>query len=374
MNIPFYRPAPLPFWAYFQLFITIKNGWLTSGKQNALLQKLFSQFFKNDQFLLLNSATSGLKLALHIKDIGPGDEVILPVNTFISTFEAVIQCGASPILADIDSNTWTISIDDIKKKLNSKTKSIIPVNFAGNAPDMKGINHIAKEYGLSIIYDNAHGIGDQAESWADITVFSFYATKNITTGEGGGILFKNEKDFKRAEPLILHGMDKKSWNRYHESDKWKYDIQEAGFKYNLPDINAVLAISQIKNYQKNLKKRTALFTYYHDLLKKFNWVQFQSSNPDFLHVHHLLPVKLENTNLRKELSRILDKNEIGYSYHFIPICDFTFVRKKYFFDCNNYPNMMEYYQRAISLPFFPSMKRSCIDKVYKLVKKIGSVP
>lgn len=371
MSIPFYRPARLPIATYFELFQTIRKGWLTSGFQNNRLKKLFAEYFQNENFLLVNSATSGLKLALHISGIKTGDEVILPINTFIATFEVIIQSGAKPILADIDPETWTISIEHLSQLITSKTKAIIPVNIAGNAPNMKKIHKIAKKHNITIIYDNAHGLGDGAQSIADITVFSFYATKNITTGEGGGMLFQNSKDYKNAEPLILHGMDKKSWNRYHESAKWKYDIKNVGFKYNLSDINAVLALSQIKNYENNLKKRNELFKIYRNYLNQYSWIQFQKENIDFRNVHHLLPIWLEKKSQKEKLIQLLEKENIGYSYHFIPICEFSFVKKNYSFNCNDYPNMKRYYNHVLSLPFYPDMKLRDIKKITEIFKQIG---
>ncbi len=372
MKIPFYRPAGFSVPDYFRFYQTLRKGWLTSGPQNQRLKVLLEEYLNSSRIITLNSATSGLKLALHVKKIGKGDEVILPVNTFFSTLEVVHQAGAIPVLADIDPDTWTISTEEIRRKITQKTRAIIPVNFAGNAPDMEKIFSFAKEKQILIIYDNAHGIGDRAEQFADITVFSFYATKNITTGEGGAMIFANEEDYRKAEPLVLHGMDKKSWNRYQKSNHWKYDILDAGFKYNLPDVNAVLALSQVKYYEQNLVRRESLYKLYKTELEKFSWVRFQRDNPDFRNVHHLLPVWIENDGIRDKIMDALENAGIGYSLHFIPLYEFSFVKKKYRFLEKNFPVMREYYKNIISLPFYLDLKKSAIRKISDIFSKFDA--
>ncbi len=372
MKIPFYRPAGFSLPDYFRFYQTLRKGWLTSGPQNQRLKLLLAEYLHNPRILTVNSATSGLKLALYVKKIGKGDEVILPVNTFFSTLEVIHQAGATPVLADIDPDTWTISIEEIKRKITRKTRAIIPVNFAGNAPDMKKIQEIAGDNNIHIIYDNAHGIGDMAEQFADITVFSFYATKNITTGEGGAIFFRNEEDYLKAEPLVLHGMDKKSWNRYHKSRHWKYDIKNAGFKYNMPDVNAVLALSQVKYYEQNLLHRECLYHFYRKEFEKFSWVRFQKNNPDFRNVHHLLPVWIEKEGIRDKIMDALENAGIGYSLHFIPLYEFSFTKENYNFSRKIFPVMEEYYKNIISLPFYPDLKKSMIRKIGQVFSKFDT--
>ena len=251
---------------------SLEKGWLGTGPKVAQFEKNFSIYKNVPYAVALNSCTAGLHLCCVALNLIPGDEVITTAMTFCATVNAIIHSGATPVIVDIDPNTWNIDPVEIEKKITSKTKAIIPVHFAGRACEMDSIVAIAKKYNLHIIEDCAHAIeteykGKKAGTFGDFGVFSFYATKNISTGEGGMVIGSNEEMISHIKRLALHGMSKDAWKRFSDEGFKHYYVEEAGFKYNMMDIQAAIGIHQLEKINKMAEKRAAIWNMYMEAFK-----------------------------------------------------------------------------------------------------------
>jgi len=241
----------------------LKSGWIGTGPKVHQFENLFRKYKGVKHAIAVNSCTAALHLSLLAANIRPGDEVITTPMTFCATINAIIHCGATPVLADCDRRTMNILPEEIEKKITSKTKAILPVHFAGQPCDMEEINELARLYDLLVIEDCAHAIeseykGKRTGTFGDIGCFSFYVTKNIITGEGGMVITDNDKIAERIKILALHGMSKDAWKRYSDDGYKHYQVIHAGFKYNMMDMQAAIGIHQIKKIEEYHKYRNAV--------------------------------------------------------------------------------------------------------------------
>lgn len=375
-HIPFYR-ATLNTEKTLEL---IKNAlderWLTTGPLTARFTTELQTYLKTESLLCVSSCTIALQLALTLCDLKPGDEVLLPTNTFMATLETVHLAGLTPVLVDTDLKTFNADLDDLERKITLRTRAIISVPFAGNAPDMTRVQKICKDRGLIHILDNAHALETQFEErflheFADYSCYSFYATKNLTTAEGGAIVCPREK-LERARSLSLHGMSRNAWNRY-AGGSWEYDIIDFGFKANLTDIHAAIGLTQIPEIESNLKRRADLVKRYNDAFDLIPQIRrqhpLQAAN---VHAHHLYCVSIspDSAVSRKQIIETLTANSIGSSVHFIPLYRFTAVKERYGFNINDFPNSENYFQGAFTLPLYPDLnsidQKRIIDTVVAL--------
>ena len=250
----------------------LKSGWLTTGLKTKDFENKFSKYKKAKYALALNSCTAALHLSLRLLNLKKNDEVITSALTFSSTINSIVISGAKPVLADVEFNSQNIDPEQIEKKINKKTKAILIVHFAGRPCNMDQIMKIVKKYNLYLIEDCAHAIeskykGKNVGTFGTFGCFSFYATKNLSIGEGGMLLTNEKKFYEKARILSLHGMDKAAWNRYGKNGYRHYDVSEIGYKYNLMDLLSVIGIEQLKRLENNLKIRKKLWETYH---KHFN--------------------------------------------------------------------------------------------------------
>jgi dTDP-4-amino-4,6-dideoxygalactose transaminase len=358
---------------------TLNSGWITTGPKVKRFEENFKEYIGAKHALAVNSATSGLHLALDAIGIQAQDKVIVPVNTFTSTAEVVRYFDADPIFCDIEKDSFNICIKSLKHILNTypkkdKIKAIMPVHIAGQACDMDPILKLAKEYNLKIIEDAAHALpttykGKLVGTIGDITVYSFYATKTLCTGEGGMITTNNDNYAKRIKVMRLHGFDRDAWDRYNTNKpSWYYSIIAPGFKYNMPDLNASLGIHQLKKVDNFYEKRKSIAKKYDQAFKELPQIQTPYVvNKNDKHAYHLYILKVPQ---RDKFIEELAKKGVGTSVHFIPLHIQPYWKNKYNLNENDFPNAINNFQAIMSLPIYTKLQDDEIDYIIKSVKEI----
>lgn len=356
----------------------LRSGWTTMGPKTIEFEESFTQYTEMPFSVAVSSCTAALHIALKVCGIGPGDEVIVPVNTFVATAEVVCYCGATPVFADIDRDTHCISVDSLYRLLSPKTRAIIPVHFAGTPCEMDAIDDIARQHNLYVIEDAAHALPSWyknrlAGTLGHIGCFSFYATKTLATGEGGMLVTRNEEWARRAGRLRLHGMNRDAWKRYDRGGSWKYDIEEMGYKYNMTDIAAAMGLTQLKKVEMLQKKREAIATRYNDAFAACDAL-IPYVVEGVVSSWHLYPLKINLEALtisRDEFIVKLEECGIKTSVHFIPLYRFSYFVKRYGNQEEMFPDSEWVFAREISLPIFPSMTDEQIDYVIECVLSIA---
>jgi dTDP-4-amino-4,6-dideoxygalactose transaminase len=344
------------------------------GPKTIEFEKLIAKYTGAKYAIAVNSCTAALHLSLIALGIGEGDEVITTPFTFAATANVIIQVGAKPVFVDIKKDTYNIDPEEIKKAITPKTKAIIPVHYAGQPCEIDKIMKIAKKHNLFVIEDAAHAIGAEYKARkigtiGDLTCFSFYATKNMTTGEGGAITTNNKKLAEKIEILRLHGMSRDAWKRYSKKGSWYYEIKECGWKYNMTDIQAVMGIVQLKKLDKFIEIRRKYVQIYNKELSKIKGIITPYERPDVKHVYYLYPILLENYDRDKFIEKMAE-NGIQCSVHFIPLHLHPFYRKKFGFKKGDFPNSEWVYEREVSLPLYPKMKEKDVKFIINTIKKI----
>ncbi|MCK5725698.1 MAG: DegT/DnrJ/EryC1/StrS family aminotransferase [Thiotrichaceae bacterium] len=360
---------------------TLRSGWLTTGLKTARFEKDFSQFIGVDHALAVNSATSGLHLALEAIGVGRGDKVITTPYTFTATAEVIRYLGADPILVDIDPRTFNIDPDKIREiaSQHDNIKAIMPVHFAGQSCEMDAIRAIANEYNWKIVEDAAHALpttwqGEMVGTLSDITVYSFYTTKTIATGEGGMVVSNNEDYIERMKVMRLHGMSRDAFDRYTSNKpSWFYEIVEPGYKYNMTDIAASLGIHQLKKAKDFQERREWIAVQYNtafaDLPLQIPFVAY----PDDTHAWHLYVIQLELDSLtitRDQFIELMAEEGIATSVHFIPLHLHPYWKDRYNYNAEDFPVSLTVFNRVVSLPIYPKMTDEDVKRVITAVRKI----
>ena len=355
----------------------LKSGWLTTGLITQKFEKEFAKYIGAKYAIAVNSGTAALHLALDAIGLKARDEVIVPTMTFTATAEVVTYFGAKPVFVDCKKDTFNIDPDKIKEKINKKTRVIIPVHVGGQACDMDEILKLSKKYNLKVIEDAAHALsskykGKMIGTISDITCFSFYPTKPITTGEGGMVTTKNKKWAEKIEIMRLHGISHEAWNRYSKGGSWYYRVLYPGWKYNPTDIASALGIEQLKKCNLLYKKRKEIAESYNWALKDVEEIQIPYVESFNQHAWHLYIIKLNLDKLTISRNKFIEemrKRNIGTSVHFIPL-HLQPAYKKYGYRPSDFPAANKVFQQIVSLPIFPNMTRKNINDVIKAVKDI----
>ena len=365
---------------------TLKSGWLTTGPKTAQFEKEFKDYVGASHALAVNSATSAMHLALAALGLGPGDEVITTPITFCATVNTILQVGATPVLADVGAD-GNIDPASIAARLTPRTRAIMPVHIGGLSCDMTSIWRIAREHRLYVIEDAAHAVGTQYKDLqigsdrdgsggrSDAVCFSFYATKNLTTGEGGMVVTPDETLFNKMKVLCLHGISKDAWNRYSDKGNWYYEVEECGFKYNLSDVLSSIGIHQLRKLEKFTEQRTALARTYNQGFAGSPEIELPPDSPDNRHCWHLYAIRLNLDRLnigRDAFIRELRQREIGTSVHFIPIPLHPAYASLAKLPQNHCPRAIALYERLISLPLYPAMTEEQVRRVIHAVKEIAA--
>jgi dTDP-4-amino-4,6-dideoxygalactose transaminase len=377
--IPFNRPE-IDDAEIGEVINTLRSGWLTTGVRTAQFEGEFRNYTGASHALALNSATAGLHLALVALGVGPGDEVITTPLTFCATVNVILHVGATPVLADIGPD-GNIDPASIRARITPRTRVLMPVHFAGAPCDMDAIWKIAKEHQLFVVEDAAHAAGTfyrgqhvgAASSASDAVAFSFYATKNMTTGEGGMVTTNREDLASRMKMLALHGISKDAWNRYGEGGSWYYEVLESGFKYNLTDIQSAIGIHQLRKLERFIEERARYAELYRRELGDVLELELPQDCVNARHAWHLYVIRLNLDRLTIDRSSFISElaaRNIGTSVHFIPIPLHPFFKTWAHLPENECPRCLDLYPRLVSLPLYPSMIEEEVMYVAGAVREV----
>jgi dTDP-4-amino-4,6-dideoxygalactose transaminase len=363
---------------------TLRSGWLTTGPRTVQFETEFRDYVQAPYSLAVSSCTAGLHLALAALGIGPGDEVITTPMTFSATVAVIIQVGAKPVLADIGPD-GNIDPASIIERITERTKAIIPVHLAGLPCRMDEIWRIAKQHKLYVVEDAAHAIGSHFKGnpigaapnatqpyASDAVAFSFYATKNLTTGEGGMVTTPSTELNQEMRLLCLHGISRDAWNRYADKGNWFYEVVRHGFKYNLSDIQSAIGIPQLRRQEEFQKKRAECAELYNEAFGGMEELELPPTAPDTRHAWHLYSIRLHLDRLqidRGTFIQELNQKGVGTSVHFIPIPLHPYYAPM-FDAAKDCPRALELYPRLISLPLYPGMTPEQVSFVVAQVKDI----
>ena len=366
----------------------IRSKWIGSGPITEKFEKQFKSYKKSKYALSVNSCTAALHLSLIYCGIKNNDEVITTPMTFASTINSIIFAGAKPVLADINMHSFNIDPIEIEKKITKKTKAILIVHFAGLPCNMTKIIKIARKYNLKLIEDCAHAIeskykGKHVGNFGETGCFSFYSTKNLTTGEGGMLICNNNNIYKKVRIARLHGMSRDAWKRHlPESVKTKnkkfqhYDVSEIGLKYNMIDINAAMGIVQLNKLEKNWKIRKKLFYTYKKKLMNLPFMFQEFDNKNIKHSYYLLLLIIEKKRTKKkrdDLVNFLIKNDVGCGINYRSVTDMSVYRKKFFWNRNTCVNSKYVGDNTLSLPLYPALTLKEVNYICEKIHKFFKI-
>jgi UDP-4-amino-4-deoxy-L-arabinose-oxoglutarate aminotransferase len=356
----------------------LRSGWITTGSKAAEFEKNICDYTGCRGAVALTSATAGMHLALKAYNIGPGDEVITPSMTWVSTVNLIVLAGATPVFADIDRDTLMVTPQTITQCITKRTRLIIPVHFAGAAADIGSIRQLATDKGIDVIEDAAHALGTHYKGELigrrGTAIFSFHPIKNITTGEGGMLCSDNDELLKRIQRLKFHGLGVDAFDRFTQGRIPQAEVLEPGYKYNLPDILAALGIKQLQRINELNRKRTALAMYYRQRLSEIEEI-LPLSDPAYpiRHSWHLFIVRLDTGKAglsRDEFISELKKRNIGTGLHFRAVHTQKYYRDYPTVRCGLLPNTEWNSERICSLPLFPDMTCEDVDDVVNTIKEV----
>ncbi|MFQ5673520.1 MAG: DegT/DnrJ/EryC1/StrS family aminotransferase [Nitrospinales bacterium] len=352
----------------------IESGWLTTGPNVAAFESEFGVYVGSKHAIALNSCTGGLHCSLLAIGVKPGDEVITTPLTFVATGHVIVWVGARPVFADIDPVTWNIDPENIERAITPRTKAILPVHFAGLPCDMDSILAIGRKHGIPVIEDAAHALGSELNGkkigvFGETTVFSFYPTKNMTSGEGGMVTTDDDVLADRIRKLAFFGINKEVWERYGKKQSWQYDIILPGYKYNMSDIHAAVGRVQLKKLEDfNRRRREIAETLKNGLKGLEEFVSLPSETAAAKHNWHLFPILLDKTRAdRGEFIEYLRQCGIGSSVHFIPLHLFSFYQDTFGFKRGDFPVVEQVFERIVSIPIYPSLSRQEVEKIITVV-------
>lgn len=356
----------------------LRSGWLTTGSKAKQFEQDFAAMIGAQHAIAVNSCTAALHLALEAIGLQEGDEVIVPTMTFTATAEVVTYFKATPVLADCMPGTFNIDPDAVERAITARTKAVIPVHFAGHPCEMDRIMDLAGRHELRVIDDAAHALparyrGKMVGTIADITCFSFYATKTITTGEGGMITTDNPEWASRMRMMALHGLSRDAWKRYTAEGSWYYEIVSPGFKYNLTDIAAALGISQLQKSERFWKVRERYAGLYDAGFADIQELTRPRVEPHVQHAWHLYVIQLDLDRLcigRNEFIEQLQQHDIGCSVHFIPLHLHPYYRETWGYVPSQFPVAGAMYETIVSLPLYPKMTESDVQRVISVVRDL----
>jgi dTDP-4-amino-4,6-dideoxygalactose transaminase len=365
---------------------SLRSGWVTTGPKVKRFESEFAEYIGASHAIAVSSCTAGLHIALTALGIGPGDEVIVPTLTFCSTANVVVHLGARPVLVEVGED-FNVTPEAIEAAVTPRTKAIMPVHYSGQAADMDAIYEIAARRGLAVVEDGAHAVGatyhgakigssrllqslTNGSPVRSAVVFSFYATKNMTTGEGGMIVTGDDALADRMRLLTLHGMSRDAWKRYSSAGSWYYEITAAGYKGNMTDIQASLGIHQLRRLDGFIETRRRYARIYDQAFATMPEIETPIVHTDRTHIYHLYVIRLNPGRLTIDRARFIEElkaRNIGASVHFIPVHLHPFYRQRFGCRAGDLPQAESLYERIISLPLYPAMTDSDVQDVVAAV-------
>ncbi len=357
---------------------TLHSGWLTTGPKTKRFEREFAEVVGVPHALAVSSATAAMHLALDALGIRPGDEVIVPVYTFTATAAVIVHCGAQPVFVDVDPVTCNLDPAALEAALTPRTRAVMVVHFGGLPAEMDAILALTRPRSIPVVEDAAHAFpayyrGQMIGAIGDITAFSFYATKTLATGDGGMITTSNPGYAQRCALMALHGMNHDAWKRYTAEGSWYYEVQEAGFKYNMTDLAAALGLRQLARRDWLLERRRRIAARYTQAFSAWPELETPPDLPYVQHAWHLYPLRLHLDRLtisRDAFIQALAVAQIGTSVHFIPLHLHPYYRERYHLSPGDFPAALRAYQREISLPIYPGMTDEDVDDVIAAVQAI----
>ncbi|HKD68839.1 MAG TPA: DegT/DnrJ/EryC1/StrS family aminotransferase [Candidatus Binataceae bacterium] len=356
----------------------LRSGWLTAGPRVKEFEARFADYTGAANAVAVNSGTAALHLALEAAGVGAGDEVLVPTLTFAATAEVVVQLGARPVLVDCSPDTLNVDPAALEKAVTPRCKAVIPVHFAGHPCDMDAIADLAKAHDVVVVEDAAHALparwrGRMVGTVGDLTCFSFYATKTITTGEGGMITTANTDWTERMRIMSLHGISKDAWKRYTAEGSWRYEIIAPGYKYNMTDPAAALGISQLARCDDFRQARLRCQALYDEGFAGEPAIQTPMERESVEHAWHLYVIRIDPSQLRINRDQMIDllkERHIGVAVHFIPLHLHPYYRDTYGYTPADFPNASAAFERIISLPIYPRLTGADIQDVIAAVTGI----
>ena len=353
---------------------TLRSRWISTGPKTKRFEDEFAAFLRAPGALALNSCTAALHTALKTLGIGPGDEVITTPMTFTASVNVIEHVGARPVLVDVEPDTLNIDPRKVEAAITAHTRAILPVHYGGNPADLDPLRASTRAHGLGIVEDAAHALpacykGRPIGSEGNPVAFSFYATKNLTTGEGG-MLTAEPEFLARARVISLHGMSRDAWKRYDEGGSWFYEVLVPGFKYNMTDIQAALGLWQLRKLRQFQARRRAVVSEYDRAFADEPALERPVTRPDVEHAWHLYVLRLRDDALMigrdRFIQELADRN-IGTSVHFIPIHIHPYYRDKYGYTPGSFPVAYDNYRRMLSLPLNPGLTDRDVGDVIEAV-------
>lgn len=363
----------------------LRSGWVTTGPRTAAFERAFADAVGARHALAVNSATAGLHLALEALGVRTGDRVITTVHTFTATAEVIRYLGADPLFVDIDPATLNIdpaqvaAVADAALARGERVRALLPVHFAGLAADMRTLGEIARTYELAMVEDAAHAFpatsaGRNIGTISNASVFSFYATKTITTGEGGMVTTDDDAVASRIKTMRLHGINRDVWDRYNSRvPSWYYEVVAPGFKYNMTDIAAALGMAQLAKAEAFRRRRQVIAKRYDAAFADLPLVLPPQAPRGDIHAWHLYALRLDLDRLRIDRDRFIETlatRGVGSSVHFIPLHLQPYWRDRYGLRPQDFPHASAVYRRAVSLPIYPAMTDSDVVRVIESVRDI----
>lgn len=364
-----------------EVVATLRSGWIGMGPRTLQFERDFAAYVGARHAIAVNSCTAALHLGLIAAGVGPGDEVITTPMTFAASANVVVHQGATPVFVDIERHTQNIDPSKIAAKITPRTKAIVPVDMLGRPADLDPIVSIAREHGLTVVEDAAHAAearyrGRNIGTISDFTAFSFYATKNITTGEGGMLTTNHDDAADRLRLLRLHGISKDAWKRYSAEGYSPYETIEPGYKYNMLDITAALGLHQLRRVEENLKLRERYVALYNEAFAELPGVFVPALEPlakGDRHAHHLYPLLLDLDHLsigRTEFITALHERRIGTGIHFTALHLHQYYRERFGYHRGDFPEAEYISDRTVSLPLSPAMSEADVDDVIAAVTSV----
>lgn len=359
----------------FNVKKVLDNELLTQGKKNLEFENCLKKYFKSKYCSVVSSGTAALHLAGHALNWQKNDYVITSPITFLATVNSILYHGATPVLVDINKDTFNLDLNFLEDKIKNlknqkkKIKSVIGVDFAGNPCDWKNLKYLSSKYSFSTINDNCHAIGSRyngeigyASKYADIVTHSYHPAKNFTTGEGGAVLTNNKNFFEKINLMRSHGVKKQKY--------WEFDLKYIGYNYRLNDISCALGISQLKKLNKFLKERGKIANFYTNFFSQFTNIKLQKTQKNSFNSHHLFIVgyKFDNTKHKKNFFSFMKKRGIILQVHYVPIFNHKIYQKKILFNLNKLRNSIDYFKNSFSIPIYPGLKKNDQKKVIYNIK------
>jgi dTDP-4-amino-4,6-dideoxygalactose transaminase len=362
-----------------ELLDALESGWITTGPRVERLEGDLAVAVGAKHVACVDSCTAALHIALASLDLKPGDEVVTSPLTFCSTVNSIVHAGGTPVLADVEPDTLNLDPARVAERITPRTRALLPVHYAGHPCDMDALKALAAKHGLIVIEDAAHAVGASYKgrpvgSIGDMTCFSFYATKNLTTAEGGALATDDEATIEKARLLALHGMSRDAWKRYTSAGSWYYEVVLPGFKYNMTDLEAALGIHQLRRLPEFNRRRRELARRYDEAFRDHPAIEIPAWRPDVEHVYHLYPIRLRLERLTIDRGRFIEElkaENIGTTVNFIPIHHHPYYRDTLKLGTGALPVAEAAYERLISLPLYPRMTERDLDDAAGAVEKVA---